>query len=185
MKARSQRYVALLRAVNVGGHNRVPMADWRALLQADGCHQVRTLLASGNAVFDAAARPSAEWAARIRASLAAAMAVDVLVIVKTGAEFEAALADNPLQAVATDPTRLFAAFASDAAALQALAPLAAKLQPPERLHIGRHAAWLWCPPGIHNSKAGAALMGPAGRATTARNAATVQKIADSLAAELH
>ena len=49
-------YVALLRGVNVGRAKRVPMADWRALLEELGCEGVRTILNSGNAVFRAAGR---------------------------------------------------------------------------------------------------------------------------------
>ena len=50
----SSRYVALLRAVNVGGRNRIAMARLRELLEGLGYGEVRTHLQSGNAVFTAA-----------------------------------------------------------------------------------------------------------------------------------
>ena len=51
--ARMKRHIALLRGINVGKAKRVPMADLRALMQGLGHANVRTLLNSGNAVFDA------------------------------------------------------------------------------------------------------------------------------------
>lgn len=167
-------HVALLRGVNVGGKNRVPMAEWRALLEAGGCTNVRTLLNSGNAVFDAA--PSPQWPARVRKMLNDGLGIDVPVIVKTAAELADIVAGNPLLGEATDPSRLIVAFTANAADLAGLAPLTALAQAPERMHIGPHAAYLWCANGILESKAGAAMLGKAGRAATSRNWATVLKL---------
>lgn len=167
-------HVALLRGVNVGGNKRVPMAEWRMLLEGLGCTNVRTLLNSGNAVFDAA--PSPRLAERIRQSLLEGLSVEVPVIVKTAAEMAAIEAGNPLSAVATDPSRLLVAFTASADDLATLSPLAGLVQAPEQLHVGPHAAYLWCANGILESKAGAALLGKLGRAATSRNWATVLKI---------
>jgi len=169
----STTHVALLRGVNVGGNKRVPMAEWRVLLEGLGCTRVRTLLNSGNAVFDAA--PSGKHAARIRQALLDALGIEVPVIVKTAAEMAAVEAENPLLDVASDASRLIVAFTAAAPDLAAMAALAGLIEPPERLHIGRHAAYLWCANGILQSKAGAALLGKA-RVATTRNWATVLKI---------
>ena len=174
MARKATPHVALLRGVNVGGKQRVPMADWRARMEGLGYGRVRTLLNSGNVVFDAA--PSAQHAARIRRALADGLGVDVPVIVKTANEMAAIVAGNPLLAEATDPSRLLVAFCATAADLAGLAPLAALAVPPERFHVGPHAAYLWCAGGILESKAGAALLGKAGRAATSRNWATVGKL---------
>jgi len=78
------RFVVLLRGVNVGGHNRVPMAAFRAMLEGLGYSNVRTLLASGNAVFESKGRSTpAAHGTRIAAALSETMGVDVLVIVKS------------------------------------------------------------------------------------------------------
>lgn len=53
------RWAALLRGVNVGGHNRLPMVDLRAALTAAGLTDVRTYIQSGNVVFDA--EPEGAW----------------------------------------------------------------------------------------------------------------------------
>jgi uncharacterized protein (DUF1697 family) len=169
-------YVALLRGVNVGGSNRVPMATWREQLLGLGCADVSTLLASGNAVFRCAGGTPAQLAAAIAAALAESLDLDVPVIVKTAAELAAVAAENPF-AAAPDPSRLLVAFAPDAAALASLAAIASRVAPTEQFLLGRHAAYLHCPDGILKSRAGEALLGRAGRAVTTRNWATVTKLA--------
>jgi uncharacterized protein (DUF1697 family) len=170
------RFAALLRGVNVGRANRVPMAELRALLEALGYRNVRTLLNSGNAVFTAIAGASRVHADRIRSELSARLGVDVPVIVKSAKEVAAIEAENVLAATAADASRLLVAFTSDAEALEGLAPIASLVNSPEKLHFGEHAAYLWCPNGILQSKAGEALLGKPGRAATTRNWAAVMKI---------
>ena len=76
----NSRCVALLRGVNVGGRQRVPMADLRALLAGLGAVEVRTLLNSGNAVFGAAAGAPARSAAKIEGAIRQQLGLDVPVI---------------------------------------------------------------------------------------------------------
>jgi len=170
------RFVALLRGVNVGRAKRVPMADWRALLESLGHTNVRTVLNSGNAVFDGRAGDPAAHARRLRAALARVMQADLPVIVKTAAEMAAVEAGNPFADVATEASRLLVAFAPDAAALQSLAPIGALVRKPERFHLGAQAAYLWCPAGILEAAAAKSLLGRAGQALTTRNWATVVKL---------
>ena len=174
MARKTTVHVALLRGVNVGGNRRVPMAEWRALMEGLGYTRVRTLLNSGNAVFDAL--PSKQHAARIRQALQDCLGVDVPVIVKTATEMAAIEAGNPLLAEATDFSRLVVAFAASAEDLAGLAPVGALVGTSERWHLGQHAAYLWCGSGILESKAGAALLGKVGRAATSRNWATLLKL---------
>jgi uncharacterized protein (DUF1697 family) len=174
------RYVALLRGVNVGRANRVPMAAFRDLLEQAGCTGARTLLNSGNAVFASRDRSSAGLADRIREALAQRLAVDVPVIVKSRKELAAVVAGNGIARVATDPSRLLVAFTQDAKALADLEALSLLSRAPERFLVGDHAAYLWCPDGLLASKAAAALLGRPGCATTTRNWATVLKIRDLL-----
>jgi len=174
------RYVALLRGVNVGRAKRVPMADWRALLEALGCQGVRTILNSGNAVFESAERSAEKLAGRIREAIAGKLAVDVPVIVKSEKDLVAVVRGNELAAPATDPSRLLVAFTRDAKSLAGLAALAPLVKAPERFHLGERAAYLFCADGILASKAAVALLGKAGREATTRNWATVLKIRDLL-----
>jgi uncharacterized protein (DUF1697 family) len=172
-----KRCVALLRGINVGRANRIAMADLRDLLASLGYRNVRTVLASGNAVFDGSGTPAAQ-VERIRAALARHLGVDVPVLVKPAGKFADAIAQNELAGAATHASRLLIAFTRDTGTLAQLAALRALLGENERLQIGAHAAYLWCPDGIAKSRAGAALLGTA--AATTRNWATVLKIAHLL-----
>ena len=174
------RFVALLRGVNVGSAKRVPMADLRALLSALGYTGVQTLLNSGNAVFDSPQRATTAHARSIQAAIAETLGVDTAVIVKSDKEIAAIESGNALASIVTDPSRLLVAFTGSADALLALGALSGLVRAPERLHLGEHAAYLWCASGILESNAGAALLGKAGRAATTRNWATVLKIASLL-----
>ena len=64
-----KRHIALLRGINVGKAKRIAMADLRALMEALGYAGVRTLLNSGNAVFDAKAGSAASHARKLRAAI--------------------------------------------------------------------------------------------------------------------
>lgn len=169
-------FVALLRGVNVGKGNRVPMADLRALLVDLGFDDVATLLNSGNAVFTGPTTSAARHAAAIAAGLTTRLGVSVPVIVKSAADLEAIVAGSPLAAPPADPSRVLVAFTQDTKALDGLAPVASMVTPPERFVVGAHAAYLHCPNGILQSKAGEALLGKAGRAATTRNWATTLKL---------
>ena len=101
------RYVALLRAVNLGGASTLPMADLRALCEAAGFGGVRTYIASGNAVFDSDADEAAVKAA-LEQALLDYSANPVRAIVRTGAEMAAVLAANPFRD--RPPNRVVAVF---------------------------------------------------------------------------
>lgn len=171
-----RRYVALLRGVNVGGAKRVPMAEWRALLEVMGGTRVRTLLNSGNAAFWHPLRNTTMLEAMIHGSLARSLGVEVPVIVKPRNAIAAIVAGNAFADKATDPSRLLVAITRDAESLAALAAIAPLVKARERFHLGEHAAYLWCAGGILESAAARALLGKAGREATTRNWATVLKL---------
>jgi uncharacterized protein (DUF1697 family) len=170
------RYVALFRGINVGKAKRIAMADLRALLEKLGLSGVATLLNSGNAVFTAPAEASAKLAARIRAEVAKKLGVDALVIVKSDKDIAAIVVDNPLVKVASDHSRLLVAVANDVKRIAALEKFTAAKWGEERVHVGKHAAYLWCAHGILESKAASALLTDLAELGTTRNWATLQKI---------
>lgn len=169
-------FIALLRGINVGKANRVPMAELRALLSGLGYADVATLLNSGNAVFQAPGGTPVAHAEAIARALAGQMQVEVPVIVVTAQELASIVAACPLGAGTADPSRLLVAFAQNARALVTLEALRSLLVPPERLEIGPQAAYLYCAGGILESRVGKALLGRAGQAVTTRNWATVCKL---------
>ena len=177
------RFVVLLRGVNVGKGNRLPMADFKSLLESLGHDEVKTLLNSGNAVFRASARSSGPVAAAIHTALLSELGLDVLVVVKSDREFAAILEENPLARDCTDPSRLLVTMTADAASLAALDGIAASVRPPEKFVRGKSAAYLHCTRGILESAAATALLGKVGRGATTRNWATMLKLQALLAGE--
>ena len=170
------RFVALFRGINVGKAKRIAMADLRALLQTLGHTGVRTLLNSGNAVFDASGGSAQHHAKDIQIAVAETLGVDALVIVKSAQEIDAILAGNTLGALATDPSRLLVAMAQDAKALAKLKNIADTDWQEEEVRLGKHAAYLWCANGILESKVAAPLLKDLANTGTTRNWATLQKI---------
>ena len=175
-----KRHVALLRGINIAKAKRVAMAGLRETMQGLGYENVRTLLNSGNVVFDAGAGTPASHARRLRAAVLQQHGVDAEVIVKTAAEIAAALAEHPSMQHADDDARMLVMFVQDASALGKLKPLEKADWSPEALAVGRHAAWLWCASGIVKSPLAAAVGKALGPVGTARNRATLAKL-DALA----
>jgi uncharacterized protein (DUF1697 family) len=96
-------WVALLRAVNLGSRNKVPMARLREVMTADGYRDVRTLIASGNVVFERA-RPSAAALERL---IAEEFGVTTTVILRSAAQLRKLAATKPFEEEA------YVAFAAD------------------------------------------------------------------------
>ena len=84
------RYVLLLRAVNLGPTNKLPMADLRALLEDVGHTEVRTVLNSGNAIFTSSRRSASALAAEVEQALAT-RGLPVRACVRTSPQLQAAL----------------------------------------------------------------------------------------------
>lgn len=171
-----QRCIALLRGINVGRAKRIAMADLRQLVGELGCTEVRTLLNSGNVVFQPPPRGRARIATRIQDAIVLKLGVAARVIVLGSDELDRIVAANPLLAVATDHARLMVFFFSDPAAPALLAPLAATDWGLEVFSVGAQAAYLWCPAGVLDSKAMMAIGKLIGDGLTSRNWNTICKL---------
>jgi uncharacterized protein (DUF1697 family) len=170
------RFVALLRGVNVGKSNRVPMAEFKALLEGLGYTSVSTLLNSGNAVFTSTGRSQAKHAAGIATELQQKLNVTTPVIVKSAAELAEVISTSPINPPEAEHSKYLVAFAADGDELQALQPLQELAKVPERFVVTNVAAFLYCPAGVLQSRVGEALLGKAGKHVTTRNWATVIKL---------
>lgn len=170
------RYVALFRGINVGKAKRIAMADLRVLLGKLGYADVATLLNSGNAVFTATAEPAATHAARIRAAVHEKLGVDAFVIVKSAKDIGAIIEGNALAKLITDDSKLLIAMTGDVRGLTKVKALAQTAWGAEKLHVGKHAAYVWCANGILESKALGALFKGLELTGTTRNWATLHKI---------
>ncbi len=170
-----QRQIALLRGINVGRAKRIAMADLRALVSALGYRDVRTLLNSGNVVFDSDGVPANESARRIEQAVLAQLGVGARVCVLSAAELALVVAQNTLLPVA-EHARLLAFILSKPDDRALVLPLLERDWQPEALALGQHAVYLWCADGILASRAAVPLGKLLGDATTARNWATVLKL---------
>ena len=174
------RFVVLLRGVNVGKANRVPMEAFRRLLEEMGYTGVRTLLNSGNAVFTAPARSDSAHARAIAETLQASLGIAVPVIVKERRRFTSIVSQCPITPPDGHHSRFLVAFPQAGSALEALTAVVPLVQTPERFVVGEHAAYLYCARGILESKAATALLGKMGRTLTTRNWSTVMKLRELL-----
>lgn len=170
------RYVALIRGINVGRAKRVAMADLRALVEALGYRDVRTLLNSGNIVFTAAGKSASASQARIEGAIAGRLGVSARVTVLSASELAAAVAENPLLTVADDPSRLLLTVFRTSPDRVRLASLVRQEWTPDVLAIGRRVAYLWCADGIGASRLMAAVSRALGDGATSRNWATMTKL---------
>ena len=170
------RYVALFRGINVGKAKRIAMGDLRALLDNLGYADVATLLNSGNAVFTANAEPTATHAARIRDAVRIRLGVDALVIVKSAKDIAAIITGNALGKIAVDDSKLLVAMTNDARGLAKVKQLTRTRWGAEKLHVGRHAGYVWCANGILESKAAVALLKGLEDTGTTRNWGTLNRI---------
>ncbi len=151
-------YAALLRGVNnLGTARRVAMADLRSLFEGLGFRDVRTLLNSGNVVFSGSTGGRGEARTRMEEALAARFRLTSPVIVLTGNEVAAAVHENPLSRVATDPSHLLVVVPRTPSDLGRLKPLLKKRWAPEALALGSRVAYLWCAHGVAKSPVWAAV----------------------------
>ena len=162
-------YVALLRAVNVGGRGKLPMAELRAMCEAAGFKHVRTCIASGNVVLE-----SASSALQVKRSLQSALREyagnAVGVYVRTALEMQAVLAANPFPDAA--PNRVVAFFLDQAPPANALGGMSGQRH--EQVALGKREIYVHYGEGMADSR----LRIPAARAGTARNMNTIAKLVE-------
>ena len=166
-------FVALLRAVNVGGTGKLPMSDLTRICEAAGFTAVRTYIASGNVVFKSAATES-EVKAVLENALRAYAGKPVGVLVRTASEIAEVLARNPFPKAPGN--RAIAIFLDEPPPPDTLKSLTG--QKDEKVRLGKREIYVRYGEGMGTSK----LKIPAAKAGTARNMNTVAKLAELAAA---
>ncbi len=181
MRKRWTTYVALLRAVNVGGTGKIAMADWRKLLEGLGYMNVQTYIQSGNGVFDAP-----ESAAKVGAAVAAAlenlMGAHVDVILRTHDELSGLIAANPFaKEAAGNGALVHVGFLAGPAGKEAAAALQGIVEKyparRDRFHLAGNHIYFHFPDGAAETKfSGKSLDKAIGVPGTGRNWNTVLKL---------
>jgi len=173
------KWIALLRGINVGGHNKVPMAALRGLCEDLGWKEVETFIQSGNVVFDAPGT-IAKLEAALEEALDARFGFRPAAIVRGAASWSKLLDSNPFAAEAkADPAKVMVALAKDTLANGAAAAIAAKAAAGERVREAGGALWFHYPDGAGRSKlTPSAIDKAAGSPVTARNWRTALALRD-------
>ncbi len=173
-------HVALLRGINVGGRNKVTMADLRQVVTSLGCTDVATYIQSGNVVFTSPKADTAELAAALEHAIAENIGVRPRVLVLSRAELAQVIADNPFPDE-SDPKCLHAVISIVGFGPDEVRSVANSLQRArqrgsrEEAHVVGRTLYLRTPDGLARSELAAHLARP-GAKSTARNWATVSKL---------
>lgn len=173
-------WVSLLRAVNLGAHNKVPMADLRKALSEAGFQRVQTYVASGNVITTSRHRSADRVAARVREVVAELTGLDVPVMVRSPAEIDAVLAANPWpEATRERPKLVHVFFLSAEPDPERVEALHAADVAPETCRVIGREVYVDYVASVHASRLTAAsLARRLGVDGTARNWRTVQALAD-------
>ena len=177
------RYVALLRGINVGGRNRVAMADLREVVTSLGHTDVATYIQSGNVVFTSAETDVTALADALAREIAERLGVQPVVVVVPAAELAQVIAGNPYPQE-TDPKHVHAVFlpaelsADQIAAVEAAEQRARDKGSRDEAAVVGRTLYMRTPDGLGRSELAAQLnrAGGAGTEGTARNWATVTKL---------
>jgi uncharacterized protein (DUF1697 family) len=171
-------HVALLRGINVGGGRKVPMAELRDVAEGLGLQRVRTLIASGNLVFDGE-RSEAELEAAVQSHFG--FPVDIMI--RSAAQWSATIAANPFPHEAEAAPKFLILFVGkQATAAEAVAYLAGRAAPEEKVAGHGDALWIYFANGGGRSKLAS---GPKPGLWTGRNWRTVFAIQEMLCSPSH
>jgi uncharacterized protein (DUF1697 family) len=174
-KSRTRRYVLLLRGINLGGHNKVPMADLREIVAGIGCTDVATYIQSGNVIASSTLSANI-LAGRLESALDERFGFRPRTMVRTGSEIAGVLAENPFADL--DPNTVHVGFLGKALGKNSEVPSTAESGPDRAIIIGAHV-YLYYPNGMGRSTMTRTQMWRAiNDDCTVRNLRTVNKLAE-------
>lgn len=179
IRATSGIHVALLRGINVGGRNRLPMKALVKLFDAIGCTDVRTYIQSGNVLFRAAPSLARRVPALVGEAIEEHHGIRSPVVLRTAAALEEVVKFAPSWAGAEGVERLHVAFLSDMPTRSVVATLDPDRSPPDRFVVRGREIYLVCPQGIARSRlTNAYFDAKLGTTSTIRNWRTVMRLVE-------
>ena len=168
-------WIALLRGVNVGGHRKLPMAEFRALLGKLGYQNVATYIQSGNAVFRAEGEAQS-LAQEISAAVEARFGFAPDIMMLTAEQLQAALAVNPFPAAEAAPTTLHLFFMNRPMPVVDLKAMQEAATRGEKFSLGDGVFYFHTPNGMGRSELGGKLTRFIKTPMTGRNLRSCHKI---------
>jgi uncharacterized protein (DUF1697 family) len=170
-------YLALLRGINVGGKNKLPMKDLVELFADSGCENPRSYIQSGNVVFDATPGVAARVSGVIAARIAERYGYRTPVVLRTGGELAAVLARNPFLAAGIAEDELHVYFLEDRPDPRRIEQLDPGRSPPDRFEVHGREVYLRLPNGMARTKlTNAYFDSKLATTSTARNWRTISKL---------
>jgi len=169
-------YIALLRGINVGGHNILPMKTLATIMGSLGLENIRTYIQSGNVVFDYSGQDAFLLPQKIRKEIDLQNGFSPLVIIIALPEFERAVANNPFDRQDSDPQNLHFGFLVSKPEQPDLVRMESLKANSEQFHLTDRVFYLFAPMGIGKSKLATQVEKLLGVPMTDRNFRTVQKI---------
>ena len=177
----TERYVVLPRGINVGAHNRVPMAQLRSKLEDQGYSDVVTVLQSGNVIVSTRSESPREVVGAMERLLREGFDVNVRCMVRTADQIRAVIEHNPLAEVVTNPSRYLVNFLAEEPGPELVAEILGEDHNPEVIAIAGAEAYIWLPDGVARMTLSYRYLEKRlGVVATARNWNTVEKIAAKL-----
>lgn len=173
MDDQPDKFVALLRGVNVGGANKVAMADLRALASALGWDDVKSYIASGNLVFNATGQPE-PLASQLRSAMANQMGVDVPILILPAQSVRSVTAACPFE----DEGNRIHLFICETTPCPNEAIKNTLIAADETIVPQGRFIWFHAPSGVARSKLFAKMETVLGVPATARNLNTMRKLSD-------
>ena len=170
------RYVILLRGINVGGRNSLPMNELRDILESLGCEYVKTYIQSGNVVLSAHAAPDAT---AITTAIEKQFGFAPRLLVMPGDRFESVSRANPYKDEKVEGKHLHVSYLAGPASAD-VDGLEARKSPREEFTLTADALYLLAPDGIARSKLANDAEKLLGVEATSRNWNTVHKLLEML-----
>jgi len=169
-------YIVLLRGINVGGRNTLPMKELVALLEDLGCQNIKTYIQSGNVVMESTKQTAARLSSKITLEIKKRRGFEPQVLLLELEDVEKAVATNPFPEAESDPKALHVGFLVAVPANPDLKKLESFKQENERFHLNGNLFYLHTPDGIGRSKLARNAEKLIGVPMTLRNWRTVYKI---------
>jgi len=176
-KTAADVHIALLRGINVGGKNPLPMADLVAVFEAASCRDVRTYIQSGNVLFRASATTRKGLAQAVSSAIERRLRLTIPVVLRSAEELRAAERANPFARAGADEDALHVMFLADAPTKAAVAGLDPRRSPPDEFTVVGREVFLRCPNGMARSKlTNAYFDSKLATVSTVRNWRTLRKL---------
>jgi uncharacterized protein (DUF1697 family) len=173
-------FIALLRGINVGGRNKLPMTELRSLMESVGLENISTYIQSGNVVFQAPCSVDSDFAVEVEGAIEERHGFRPEVTLLDSVAFGEAISENPFPEGESDPKSLHLVFLSVISPSPDFDALESLRQPSERFELKGKVFYLHAPDGIGRSKLAARIERSLGVSGTSRNWRTVLKLQEMI-----